>query len=125
MNAITIKGKKLVLNYDSFDFVEFEDEIKAVLDYDNVVVVITVPERGYVKPENVYGVKDNQLIWQIQEVEDYLGLTEPNYFSHSPYSSIRPYKNEPQIFIATNGGGYRYLIDPYTGKIIRPMNWDE
>lgn len=123
MNAITIKGKRLVMNYGPLDFVEFEDEIEAVLDYNDVVVVLTVPEHGHYKPENVYGVKDNQLIWRVQELEDYRGREVSERFAHQPYGSIRMYDKDPRLVIATTGYGLRFLIDPHTGKIVGEESW--
>ena len=116
INVVSIKRNVLTVNW--WDKTEFEDEIEELMDFGSIQVVRTIPEKGYTKPRNIYGVRGGEIIWQVQAFAEFRPDLAESRFDHVPFTGIRGDENDPTVFIATDFGGFCYLIDPETGKII-------
>ena len=121
INTVSIKRNVLTVNW--WDKTEFEDEIEELMDFGAIHVVRTIPEKGYTKPRNIYGDRGGEIIWQIQAFAEFRPDPAESEFDHGSFTGIRSYENDPTVFIANDSYGFRYLIDPETGKIIRLDDW--
>lgn len=121
INVVSLKGKILTVN--KWDRTELEDEIEELMDFGLIQVVLTVPEKDPYRPRNIYGVRGGEIIWQIQPYAEFRPDLAESEFDHCSFTGIQGYENDPTIFIANDTYGFRYLIDPETGKIIRLEDW--
>ena len=118
-NEIKTDGKFLVVNgcYP----IEFEEEIERTVDMGTVVVVLTIPQRGYMTDNRIYGIKDGKIAWRVQDMLEYDKNCAP--FMPDPYTGIRVYDKDKSIVIATTSEGFRFLINPNNGRIIGTESW--
>lgn len=81
-NEINAEGKFLVVN--GCEPIEFEEEIERTLDMDTVVVVLTIPQRGYMTDNRIYGIRDGKIAWQVQDMLEYIRIMRPLCRIHIP-----------------------------------------
>ena len=110
MNTISVKGRKLSINAHS---VHFDAEIEEIIDLNESVIVLILPEKDFAFINNIYSVKDGKITWRIEDTSNY----NPNYISR-PYSGIRVYEKDRRLIIVNDFMGRRFLIDPQNGKIV-------
>ena len=120
-NEIKAEGKYLIVN--ECTPIEFEEEIERTIDMGSVVVVLTIPERGYVTDNRIYGVKDGKIAWRVQDMLEY----NPDYapFMPNPYTYIKVYEKDPGVVLAGTFGGFTFLINPNNGRIIGTESWEK
>lgn len=118
-NIIIVQENKLMLN--SSDEIIFDEEIYQVIEIEEVVVVLTMPQKTRVTANRIYGVIDGKVAWRVQDILDFNPDYEP--FLPEPYSGINVYEKNPEIIIATTVGGFRFLINPHNGKIVGTESW--
>ena len=118
-NTISIKGKELIVN-GSLPIV-FEEEIEEIVDMEDVVIVLTMPEQGHITANRIYGVKDEKIVWRVQDILEY----DPGYAIFGPdvYAGIGVCEKNPSLIVGTTGYGFRMLIDPTNGKIVGKDGW--
>ena len=109
--------------------VEFRNRIKKVLEWRDIVIVRLEIMGDTEDNDNVYGIKDGKIIWRVQpqyEFKPYIwsaGFTPLGQSKGNPYGGIDIYSKDPALIIATDVAGFRYLIDPATGKIVGEESW--
>ena len=104
--------------------VEFRNRIKKVIKWRDIVIVRLEIMGDVEDNNNVYGVKDGKIIWRIQEQAEFNPLVNlPLLPQFRPYGDIDIYKKDRNLIIATDVTGFRYLIDPATGKIVGEESW--
>lgn len=119
MNTISIQGKKLTVNW--YKSIEFEEEIEEIIDMGKVVIVLTMPQHGYVTENRIYGVIDGKIAWRVQDMMEYDVKCEP--FLPDPYSGIDVYEKDSSLIVGTTAYGFRMLINPQNGKIVGEDGW--
>ncbi|MEL7571183.1 MAG: hypothetical protein AAGU14_11580 [Eubacteriaceae bacterium] len=97
--TITINDKEIKFNHDIFKYIEI----------DNIIIILL--KRNSNDKNNVFGIYDGKIIWQIQSVLDLY----PNFHQMS-YVGIKKY--EDGNIIVTDFGGSRFIVNPQNGKII-------
>lgn len=107
---VKYSGKYLHIGDKSY---KFNFDIGDVLiDEDYVFVRLSLP----IKPEykyyarNIYGFKNGELIWQMQNVHEVYPLW-------GPMPSERIMMHDENTLVSVDFSGGRLLIDKYTGKI--------
>ena len=109
--------------------VEFRNRIKKVLEWRDIVIVRLEIMGDTEDNDNVYGIKDGKIIWRVQpqyEFKPYIwsgAFTPLGESKGNPYCGIDIYKKDPSLIIAVDACGFRYLIDPATGKIVGEESW--
>ncbi len=118
-NTISISENKLTLN--GSNEIIFDEEVCDVVDMEEVVVVLTMPRKGFITVNRIYGVIDGEITWQVQDMLEF----NPNYsmFAPDPYKKIKIYGKNPELIIATSAYGHRFLINPHNGKIVGTESW--
>lgn len=120
MNTISIKGCELTVNWHNK--VVFEKEIEEVIDFKTVVIALIIPEKGMVDiTNNIYGVIDSKIAWQVQDVLEYNANYAP--FSPDSYVGIRVFEGDPELIVGTTFKGFRMLINPIDGRIVGNDGW--
>lgn len=101
----------------------FEHNIESILQIQDILIVLL--DISPVEDEisnNVYGVKEGVVIWQVEDVRNYL---KNSSFAFS-YTMMR--QIDSQKVMLTEYNGYKIAIDPFTGHIIpnkEPIPIDE
>ena len=109
--------------------VQFPHSIYSAMEIKGVIVVILACWSEPDDLDNMYGVKDGKIIWRVQpqlEFKPYIWsgpFTPLGESKANPYSDIDIYKKDPSLIIAVDACGFRYLIDPATGKIVGEESW--
>ena len=109
--------------------VKFRNRIKKVIEWRDIIIVRLEIMGNIEDNDNVYGVKDGKIIWRVQpqyEFKPYIwsaGFTPLGQSKGNPYGGIDIYSKDPALIIATDVAGFRYLIDPATGKIVGEESW--
>jgi len=118
-NTITIRENKLRAN-GSFEIV-FDEEIYQIIDMEEIVVVLTMPQDDYMTENRIYGVVNGKIAWRVQDMLEF----NPDYapFMPNSYIYIEIYEKNPELIIATSGRGFRFLINPNNGKIVGTESW--
>ena len=112
-----------------FGAVDFRNRIKKVIEWRNIIIVRLEIMGDAEDNDNVYGVKDGKILWRVQpqyEFKPYIwsaGFTPLGQSKGNPYGGIDIYSKDPAFIIATDVAGFRYLIDPATGKIVGEESW--
>ena len=116
-----INNNRLLVNGN---VLTFDREIIKAIELNGIVAVL-IGFRGLIEENNnVYGVKDGKIIWRIQEQAEFNPLVNlPLLPQFRPYGDIDIYQKDRNLIIATDGTGFRYLIDPATGKIVGEESW--
>lgn len=116
---MTYENQNNVLKINNREL-EFENEIKEVLEFDGFLVVRTDYYNSNTN-ENVYGVNaDGKIKWQIEKLTklthkgiEYDGISDP-------YTAIKKLTNEKAQLV--NWDSTHFEIDVYSGKLItNPM----
>ncbi len=110
-NVLIVDDIKVHLKYKIKKFVQLRDVI---------VVRLEIAARDD-DINNIYGVIDGRVAWRVQDMLEF----NPDYapFVPDPYTGIRIYDKNPELIIATSGGGFRFLINPHNGKIVGTESW--
>ena len=118
-NTITIRGNKLRIS-GALEIL-FDEDVYEVIDMEDVVIVLTMPQEGYMTANRIYGVIDGKIAWQVQDMLEF----NPDYAPFMPNSYIyrEIYEKNPELVIATSGRGFRFLINPNNGKIVGTESW--
>ena len=88
--------------------ITFSFPVSQLIQFEQIIVVSVEPEQHHILNENLFGVSyGGKILWQIEKME--------HVSNDSPYMGIAK-KNE--MLSAYNWDGFRYLINPETGKII-------
>ena len=109
--------------------ISFQLPIAHVLEIRGILVVVLKIKLNADNLDNVFGVKDSKIIWRVQpqlEFKPYIwsgAFTPLGESKGNPYSDIDIYKKDPSLIIAVDACGFRYLIDPATGKIVGEESW--
>ena len=106
MDNISYNGKIITINSKNFTF---NHDISKFIEIDNIIIVLL--EYKSADKNNIFGICDGKIIWQIQSVLDLY----PD-FHQMPYVGIRKY--EDGNLIITDFGGSRFIVNPQNGKII-------
>ena len=94
--------------------IEFEHSIEKIIEIDDILVVLLdLDPLNDDIINNVYGVKDGSIIWQVEDAR--------NIFVDSPisYSYTLARLTENNTILLTDFNGIEVSIDYHTGKIIR------
>lgn len=104
---------------------KFSKMIKHAVELKGVVVVRLELMGVNDDINNLYGIKDGAVIWQVQDTRAYDPNPIRNHprFAHDPYSGVGVYDKNPELLIATSVQGYRYLINPENGQIVGEESW--
>lgn len=105
-NVLIVDGVEVRLKYN----------IREYAQIDNVVAVRLEMRARDDDINNIYGVIDGKIAWRVQDILEYNENYAP--FLPDPYTWIEIYDENPALFIATTFGGFRFLIDPKTGRIV-------
>ena len=119
MRLITIRGNKL--RVDGGKEIYFDEDVYQIIDVEVAIAVLTMPQRGRVTKDRIYGLIDDKIAWQVQDLVEYNLDYLP--FAPDPYSGIDVYEEDPRLVVGTTWQGFRMLIDPQTGKIVGTDGW--
>ena len=121
-----IDEKRLITDQGTDQFPQF---IYNAIEIKGVIAVVLTRWTEPDDLDNVFGVKDSKIIWRVQpqlEFKPYIwsgAFTPLGESKGNPYSDIDIYKKDPSLIIAVDACGFRYLIDPATGKIVGEESW--
>lgn len=104
--------------------IPFSSPIAEAIEIRGVTVVRLELYNTAMDIRNVYGIANGQILWQIQELTDYNPLLiDPLLSQWEPYTGIEVYDKNSALLLGTSCGGFRYLIDPMSGKIVGEESW--
>ena len=121
-----IDEKRLITDQGTVQFPQF---IYNAIEIKGVIAVVLTRWTEPDDLDNVFGVKDSKIIWRVQpqlEFKPYIWsgpFTPLGESKGNPYCGIDIYKKDPSLIIAVDADGFRYLIDPATGKIVGEESW--
>ena len=109
--------------------ISFQLPIAHVMEIRGILVVILKIKLHADNLDNLFGVKDGKIIWRVQPQYEFNPFVWSGAFTPvgeskgNPYGGIDIYKKDPSLIIAADTCGFRYLIDPATGKIVGEESW--
>lgn len=72
---------------------------------------------------NIYALKDGRVYWQVQDQRHFKPFLFQVNRVLSSYAAVAVYEENPELLVANDTAGFRYLIDPNTGLIVGQAGW--
>lgn len=119
MNAYYIDGCAVHLNTGVI--LTFDSPITHSAEIESVIAIRTKLIGRASDLNNVYGIINNEIAWQIENAREFLPWPTPEDGAY--YSNIEQYKKDPAKLLVTEAAGSRFIVDPLTGKIVGRESW--
>lgn len=115
-----LEDKKLIVDTNE---IVFQRPIGEAIELMDVIVVRLTIETQEDDIRNVFGVSKNSFIWKIQEFKEYNVRYDSPRMAFEIFTGIDIYPLNQSLVIGTTAGGFRFLIDPLSGKIVGEESW--
>lgn len=104
--------------------VSFETPIRQAIEIGGVFIVCLGLMGREDDLNNIYGVKDGEIVWRVQDQRMYNpDFADPHLSPRALYGLIGPLENGSNLFFGTTGYGDCFRIDSQTGKIVGYEGW--
>ncbi len=117
---IEVKNNKLIdgkLEY------LFSREVRDVVHWRDLIIVRLSMIATKDCINNIYALKGGRVFWQVQDQRHYKPILLGVDRVLSAYTTVSIFENNPDLLVATDSWGYRYLIDPTNGLIVGQDGW--
>lgn len=109
------------LHFEGGVMLVFKSDVWKTVEINDILIVLTEMIGKDTPINNIYGIIDCEVAWQIENARPQ--LPEPTPENGAYYSYLAQYDKDPTKLLVWEASGYRFIVDPMTGKIVGRESW--